>query len=371
MEDGWEGRSSDEDDFIKLTQHYVGGGLVHHDVPEIPIAVKTISAVEEDDRSASPTLDDDQDRLVTLQELLFSQRDEAGQNQPSLTSLSLIEGGDQSKGGPSQEEVISTDTLRGSGLVSSMLGTPTQHHGDYEHHSSMENPHFVENRGSGSCTDTRGSPCSRNTCSDAMTVLDRQEPQERPGTGTIRFNQHIVVDPAPTPSSGENCAVVTDKSNTVPCTNVSTLPDNLLAEDIATKVTRPEQANRPMPGCSQDGGVGARTDQKRVVKTMTKENDDDRSVVCVHDEDGTCGIDGPGAKEMSKPVRVTRTFKNGTTRSVMTKKKWWKCDLGMRGGRLRQTQLSFSVVLEASRAGRRDNKRNLGQQDASEGQDLS
>ena len=158
VEDGWEGRSSDEDDFIKLTQHYVGGGLVHHDVPEIPIAVKTISAVEEDDRSASPTLDDDQDRLVTLQELLFSQRDEAGQNQPSLTSLSLIEGGDQSKGGPSQvEEVISTDTLRGSGLVSSMLGTPTQHHGDYEHRSSMENPHFVENRGSGSCTDTRGS----------------------------------------------------------------------------------------------------------------------------------------------------------------------------------------------------------------------
>ena len=155
--------------------------------------------------------------------------------------------------------------------------------------------------------------------------------------------------------------VVTDKFNTVPCSNASTLPDNQSAEDTATKVTRPGHVTRPMPGYRQDGGVGARTGQKRVVKTMTKEEDDDRSVVCVYDEAGVCSIHGPGAREMSKPVRVTRTFKNGTTKSGMAKKKWFQCDVGMRGGRLRQTELSFSVVLEASRAGERDNKGNLGQ----------
>ena len=96
-----------------------------------------------------------------------------------------------------------------------------------------------------------------------------------------------------------------------------------------------------------------------------------KDVVCVHDTEGTCNIHGPGAREMSKPVRVTRTFKNGSTRSVMTKQKWWKCDLGMRGGRLRQTSLSFGVVCEASRAGHRDNKGNLGQEDTSVGQNKS
>ena len=82
VEDGWEERGSDEDDFIKLTQCYVGGGWSHQDDPEIsiPIAVKKTPAVmeddldeKEDDRNLLPSLKDDQNRLVTLEERLVSQ----------------------------------------------------------------------------------------------------------------------------------------------------------------------------------------------------------------------------------------------------------------------------------------------------------
>ena len=114
--------------------------------------MKTILALEdnrfekEDDRNVSPTLHDDQDGLVTLQELLDSKREEAGHHKPSLSSLSLIESGDQSKGEPSQvKEVTSNDTLQDSSLVRSMLGPTAQHRGEYENDSSMEDPHFVGN----------------------------------------------------------------------------------------------------------------------------------------------------------------------------------------------------------------------------------
>ena len=136
----------------------------------------------------------------------------------------------------------------------------------------------------------------------------------------------------------------------------------------------PDQDDKPTPGCSHGGGGVASTDQSVVVKKTTASKQKKnvvRDVVCVHDTEGTCNIHGPGAKEMSKPVRVTRTFKNGNTRSVMTSQKWWKCDLGMRGGRLRQTSLSFGVVSEARGAGNRDNKGNLGQRNSSVGQHKS
>ena len=74
---------------------------------------------------------------------------------------------------------------------------------------------------------------------------------------------------------------------------------------------------------------------------------------------------------MSKPVRVNRTFKSGTTRSVLTKKKWFKCKLGMRGGMLREQRLTFSAVLDTKGTRERDNKENLGQQDGTVGQDLA
>ena len=83
-------------------------------------------------------------------------------------------------------------------------------------------------------------------------------------------------------------------------------------------------------------------------------------VVCEHDDKGTCSIHGPGAKEMTTPVRVKRTFKNGTTRSVLTNKKWFRCELGRRGGMLRQQKLSFNAVTDAKGTGKRDNKGNLG-----------
>ena len=64
---------------------------------------------------------------------------------------------------------------------------------------------------------------------------------------------------------------------------------------------------------------------------------------------------------MSKPVRVTRAGPGGKQTSRLTKKKWFKFDVGMKGSILRQTTLSFGAVLDASRTGRRDNKGSLGQ----------
>ena len=110
--------------------------------------------------------------------------------------------------------------------------------------------------------------------------------------------------------------------------------------------------------------MSAQTSRREAVKTTGRKegpgNKDAGGVVCEHDDQGTCSIHGPGAKKMETPVRVNRTFKNGTTRSVLTKKKWFKCELGMRGGMLRQQRLSFNAVTDAKGTGKRDNKGNLG-----------
>ena len=122
----------------------------------------------------------------------------------------------------------------------------------------------------------------------------------------------------------------------------------------------------PVTGDKQEGNT--RTGPRRVVNRWG--NDNKRRVVCVHDDRGVCSLHGPGAREMSKPVRVTRTGPGGKQKCVMSKKKWFKCDVVIKGGNPRQTTLSFGVVLDASRTGRRDSKGSLGQNNASVGQDL-
>ena len=118
----------------------------------------------------------------------------------------------------------------------------------------------------------------------------------------------------------------------------------------------------PVPGDKQEGDT--RTDPRRVVegdamsgprRVVNRWSDEDRrKVACVH-------LHGPGAREMSTPVRRTKTGPGGKQTSRLTKKKWFKCDVGMKGSNLRQTTLSFGAVLDASRTGRRDNKGSLGQ----------
>ena len=79
-----------------------------------------------------------------------------------------------------------------------------------------------------------------------------------------------------------------------------------------------QKVTRPAPEDRQEGVVDAKTGQRRLVKTTTRsDGKDDKAggVVCVLDDEGTCSIHGPGAREMSKPVTC-----------VLTKKKWYKCE---------------------------------------------
>ena len=194
---------------MELTQQYVDGGWL---AQEVPVCVKTILEREddiekkEDDRKISPTLRDDIERLVTLEELTDSKRDEAGHHQPTMTSLSPAECGDQAEGGHTPVvEVMSTDTLQGSSLVPSVLGPTVQHGDEWESKPSVEDRHFDESLSSGGSNDTWESPRSGNVCPDTMTGIQSQEPHGCPGTSTSHDNLDILTVAASTPSSGKHC----------------------------------------------------------------------------------------------------------------------------------------------------------------------
>ena len=95
IEEGWEGRSSDEEDFITLTDGYMAGGLMDQ---EAAIGRKTIQRMEddqiqkEDDLKSSPSSNDGQQSMVTLQGLLESHKEENSHQPPTGTSLTPTEG---------------------------------------------------------------------------------------------------------------------------------------------------------------------------------------------------------------------------------------------------------------------------------------
>ena len=64
-------------------------------------------------------------------------------------------------------------------------------------------------------------------------------------------------------------------------------------------------------------------------------------VDCVHDEVGICSIYGPGAKKMFRGYWVMKTGEDGLPAKVRKRKKWYQCDFGINGGKLRQPKLSF------------------------------
>ena len=150
----------------------------------------------------------------------------------------------------------------------------------------------------------------------------------------------IVNNRIPEPSSGTDYQQGPDKINTVP-TNISVLPDNQLGGSSADNVSKSghEVGGVPTLGYNQDDGT--KTGHRRVVRR------DEVRRRQVYDEEGTCSIHGPVSKKMFKPVRVTRTGQVGLPVSVVTRKTCYQCDVGMKGGRLRQTKLSFGGVLEA------------------------
>ena len=83
---------------------------------------------------------------------------------------------------------------------------------------------------------------------------------------------------------------------------------------------------------------------------------------CVHDRRGTCSIHGPGARRMTKPIWVKKTGPDGLPTSVRSKKTWYLCgvEVGMNGGKLRQTRISFGGDPSVNNKGERDNKGSLG-----------
>ena len=208
------------------------------------------------------------------------------------------------------------------------------------------------------------SAMSGNVCPDTTAGSERQDPASGPGTNTINDYLFLATSQS-TPSSGQDHRSRSDKSNTVSNINQSYLQDNVVEEDAVVPVKDAKRTGpgdrRQGPGDDQEGVTTIKTGVKKDVKTTEKKEDAggrDTGVVCVHDDEGTCNIHGPGAKKMTTPARVTRTYKNGTTKSVLIKKKWFKCEQGRRGGMMTQQRLSFSVVQDAKGTVKRDNKGN-------------
>ena len=64
---------------------------------------------------------------------------------------------------------------------------------------------------------------------------------------------------------------------------------------------------------------------------------------CVYTKGGTCSRHGPGAKLHWKPVKVRNPAPGG---KKTTKQYYYTCDIGPKGGALRQPRLSFRAKLE-------------------------
>ena len=208
------------------------------------------------------------------------------------------------------------------------------------------------------------SPLPGNNRLVVQSVLMRTQD---PGIKTIQCSgekTETTSSATPGPSS-EQPLQGSDKSSTIPSNNSPALPDNTPAGDILSSSGQ-DVVDVPVPGDMQEGAK--KSDPRRVAaipgasKVVNRWGKEDRSQVsCVHDDNGVCNLHGPGAREMSTPVRRKKTETRGKQTNKLEKKKWFKCDVGMKGSNLRQTTLSFGAVLEASRSGRRDNKGSLGQ----------
>ena len=77
-------------------------------------------------------------------------------------------------------------------------------------------------------------------------------------------------------------------------------------------------------GASQGGGKGVPGPAQR----------------CTHTKSGVCSVHGPGAKWCWEPVPVGKR-KMGQNGKLMTKRYFWKCEVGRNGKVLRQTRISF------------------------------
>ena len=56
---------------------------------------------------------------------------------------------------------------------------------------------------------------------------------------------------------------------------------------------------------------------------------------------GVCHLHGRGARKYYQPVKVRKVGPDGEVTRVTQKKAYYQCDLGQRGGGLRQPRISF------------------------------
>ena len=77
-------------------------------------------------------------------------------------------------------------------------------------------------------------------------------------------------------------------------------------------------------GSSQEGGKGVTGSAQR----------------CTHTRSGVCSVHGPGAKWCWEPIPVGKR-KPGPNGKLITKKHFWRCEVGRNGKMMRQTRISF------------------------------
>ena len=203
VQDGSEGRSSDDEDFEEWTKNCVGMMNQDSGVMKTTLMKEDDLIVREDDLeddlSSSPVSDDSQEGLVSIVELLQSFREEDGHPPPTLTILTPTQGQDHAGGGHSPgREVTISDSMQGSGLFPHKVGTTTQHHGETDTNSPVDQAYFVGNWSLGYPDDTRCSPQSGNTGPDAVAAQSSGEGvQHCVGKQPARNQECSATAPAP------------------------------------------------------------------------------------------------------------------------------------------------------------------------------
>ena len=359
-EDGWEGRSSDDDDFVQLTQQYVDKNMTLSEEDDLGKSKDDL----EDDQPSSPVSEDSQEGMISMIELLRSFREEEdGHSPPTLTILTpthgYVDAGHPTEGGG---EISCADTQQGSGLFPYM-GTTALCRVKEGSNSTMDGALFVEKMGLGYA---EGSRCSQQPGNIGHVPVS---PHSRGGEGEqhcveqIQPNRLDYSDAMTTPSVEQPLSMGTDKT-IPPNINNPAFSDNLtIGGGPGQPVSRPGQDTTNPPRDKQDGGM--KTGRMRVVSRAGGLRG---QLQCTHDDQGYCSIHGPGAREMFKGYWSIETGEDGQPKKVRRKRTWFQCDVGVNGGILKQPKLSFGGVKTTKKVGTRDNKRYLGKDDDSVGQ---
>ena len=359
--DGWEGRSSDDEDFQDLTQQYLDRKttFVEED--------NTVESKDdlEDDLADSLVSEDSQEGMVSMLELLKSFREEEdGQTPPpTLTILTPTQGCVDEGHSPEGGSGISlADTQQGSGLFPHR-GTTALCSGGVEYNDTRDGATFVEKM---SMEDPDDPLCPSLSGNNGIVPMSSHNGG---GGGTQHCGDHIPpisqdhCDVGSTPSMEQHRRVVTDKISPSFSINIPVLDDPTDGGGAVQAVNLTDEKKDDPPRDNKDGE--RKVVQMRVVSRAAGLRG---QLLCVHDELGTCSIHGPGAREMFKGYWTMEKDEDGQPKKVRKKKTWFQCDVGVNGGNLRQPKLSFGVVKTTRRVGNRDNNRYLGTDDASVGQ---